>query len=94
MPHGLCEGEESGCVCTGDGSCLSSVSLLLGWLLVSFLLALPLSGTTKPGCLLIHSFPVTQLLQDWCMPWQSMVPASPAQTMDVPSNVSSGTSSS
>lgn len=34
-----------------------------------------------------------QLLLGWCLPRQGMVPSFPAQTMDVPSNVSSGMSS-
>lgn len=35
-----------------------------------------------------------RLLLGWCLPWQSRVPSPPAQTMDVFSNVSSGSSSS
>lgn len=70
--------------------------LVAGFLSQLFQCALtqPVPSTAKPVCLLVHGFPVTRLWLGWCLPWQSTVPSFPAQTTDVPSNVSSGTSSS
>lgn len=60
--------------------------LVAGFLSQLFQCALtqPVPGRTKPVCLLVHSFAVTQLLLGWCLPWQSMMPSFPAQTMGVP----------